>query len=80
MKGALILAEKSSVLVHRTSIAANSSRIGTEQEIRLKQQRVKKIGNFVMVSRSFRTQYQELPELLLQWRDVERQEASVKSR
>lgn len=80
MKGILILAAKSGILVDGASIAANSSSIGTKPQNRLKQQRVQKIGEMVMVSRSFRAQYQELPELLLEWRDVERQEASAKSR
>ena len=80
VKGALILTEKSGVLVEAASIAANSSSIGTELQNRLKQQRLKGIGTFVIVRRSSRTRYQELLDLLFEWRDVERQEASVELR
>ena len=47
VKGALILAEKSGVLVKAASIAANSSSIGTELQDRLKQQRLKGIGRYL---------------------------------
>ena len=76
VKGALILAEKSAILVDGASMAADSPSIGTEHQNRLNTARAKR-GRLLMVGRSFRTRNENLPEFFFEWRDVERQEASV---
>ena len=60
VKRVLTLAEKSGVLVDGASIAANSPSIDTEQQNKLKQQRLKEIGTFMMFRRSLRTHYRDI--------------------